>query len=223
MRQTTIHQPAPCHEDWEAMSPTNVGRHCATCQTQVVDFTRMTDGEVVTFLRQYSPVRRCGRFRDDQVGRQLLAAARPVAGWRRWAGAALLLLGSVVGLKARAQGTKPGPNARAMRPAATSTTYASTPDSLFLVRGVVRNRWGFRQAGVRVTMRGCIDSTDVRGRFQVLVPKQRLGTIRYINIRYYKPRYGRNYVGGRVRFDSARTEPYHIRMHKVINRNPGFF
>lgn len=172
------------------MPPTEVGRHCAACQTQVVDFTRMTDGEVVAFLRQYTPARRCGRFREDPVGRQLLAAARPVAGWRRWAGATLLLLGSVFGLKARAQGTKPGSSAWTMLPAATRTTYAGISDSLFPVYGVVHNRWGFRQAGAWVSVKGFADSTDARGRFRILVPKRKLGTVRYITITYHRARSG---------------------------------
>lgn len=204
------------------MTPTEVGRHCAACQTQVVDFTHMTDGEVVAFLRQYQPARRCGRFREDQVGRQLLAA-RPVAGWRRWAGAAVLLLGSVVGMKARAQGAKPGTNARAMQPIATSTTYSGVPDSLFLVQGVVRDRWGFRQQGARVSIGKFADSTDARGRFTVTIPRREIDVAHHIRVIYWKPRYGRNHLGNRLVFDPARTRPYHIRMRKIINRNPGFF
>lgn len=51
------------------MTPTEQGRHCAVCQTEVVDFTRMTDGEVLAFLRHTIPGHRCGMFREDQVGR----------------------------------------------------------------------------------------------------------------------------------------------------------
>ena len=60
VRSTTIHQPATCAESWDAMAPTDVGRHCASCQTQVVDFTRMSDGEVVAFLGFF--------FQKDTVG-----------------------------------------------------------------------------------------------------------------------------------------------------------
>ncbi|MGI4870003.1 MAG: hypothetical protein ACRYFX_02360 [Janthinobacterium lividum] len=220
MRPTTIHQPAPCHESWEAMTPTEVGRHCAACQTQVVDFTQMTDGEVVAFVSQYNPVRRCGRFREDQVDRPLVAAARPVTGWRRWAIATVLLAGSVFGLKAWAQGVKPGHNARAMSPAATSTTHSGIPDSMFLVRGVVRNRWGVRKAGVKVRITGTggvRDTTDAKGYFHLLVPRQKLRNVGLIWVRYH-------YLwGAGVTFDSTRTKPYHIKLKKIVFRNPGFF
>jgi hypothetical protein len=216
MPSTTIHQQATCDESWDAMTPTDVGRHCASCQTQVVDFTRMTDGEVVAFLSQYSPERRCGKFREDQVDRPLLAAAKPMTGWRRWAVTTVLLLGSVSGMKARAQGAKP-------RGTATNPTQAIIPDSLFLVRGVVSNWLGIHKAGAWVRIRDIRDSTDARGHFQFLVPKRELGLAHHLTATYWKESYGRNHLGARVLFDSTRTKPYHIKLRKVINRNPGFF
>lgn len=216
MPPTTIHQPATCAESWDAMAPTDVGRHCASCQTQVVDFTRMTDGEVVAFLSQYRPERRCGLFREDQVARPLLSAARPVAGWRRWALATVVLLGSLFGTKARAQGAKP-------RTTPTIPTQATTPDSLFLVRGVVTNWLGIHKAGAWVRMKSVQDSTDAKGHFQFLLPKREVGREHRIFATYWKKSYGRNYLGGKVAFDSTRTKPYRIKLNKVINRNPGFF
>lgn len=201
------------------MTPTDVGRHCAACQTQVVDFTRMTDEEVVAFLRHTTPGRRCGRFREDQVGRPLRAAATSVTGGRRWATAAVLLLGSVFGLKARAQ--EPGPNARAMAPAGTSPTDA---DSLFLVHGVVRNRWGVRKAGVRLRMGSVRDTTDAQGHFRLLLPKRSLGTIRTIVLTYRNPHNDERRLMAKVPFDPARTTPYHITLKKApVMRLPGFY
>jgi len=199
------------------MTPTDVGRHCASCQTQVVDFTRMTDGEVVAFLSQYRPERRCGRFREDQVDRPLLAGAQPVTGWRRWAVATVLLLGSVSGMKVQAQGAKP--SARAINPA-----QATIPDSLFLVQGVVRNWLGIHQAGAWVRIRNTRDSTDAKGRFRLLLPKREAGQAHYITATYWKASYGRFYhLGARLPFNSARTEPYHIRLKKTVDRSPDFF
>lgn len=212
MPPTTIHQPATCTENWEVMTPTDVGRHCASCQTQVVDFTRMTDGEVVAFLSQYSPERRCGRFREDQVGRPLRAAAQPVAGWRRWAVALVLLLGSMSGLKARAQGTKPR-----------ATLGTAIPDSLFLVQGVVHNWLGIHQAGAWVRIRDTRDSTDAKGHFRLLLPKREVSRAHHISATYWQERYGRSRLSARVPFDSTRTKPYRIKLRKVIDRNPGFF
>lgn len=51
----------PCHKDWDAMMPVTSGRHCAACQTDVVDFTRMTDAEVLAFMAERHGQRVCGR------------------------------------------------------------------------------------------------------------------------------------------------------------------
>jgi len=203
------------------MTPTDVGRHCAACQTQVVDFTRMTDGEVIAFLRQTTPGSRCGRFREDQVGRPLFAAATPVTGWRRWAGAAVLLLGSAFGLKGRAQGQEPGPNTRAMAPTATHPTGS---DRLFLVQGVVRNRWGIRKEGVRVRMGSIRDTTNAQGHFRLLLPKSSLRNLRYIVLNYQNPHNEERHLTAKATFDSTRTKPYHITLKEApAIRLPGFY
>jgi len=147
-----------------------------------MDFTRMTDVEVVSFLRQY-PAVSCGRFRESQLNRELLAAAQPVRGWRRWAGAvaAMLGLGSLVAPKAEAQATParywggPAPASAVGQPeqpagtaedpkatdgqqaAKTQSTAAlaavvAAGDSL-IVTGTVHDRLGFRIAGARVHVR----------------------------------------------------------------------
>ena len=92
MHHTTIDLPVACHESWAAMMPDGIGRNCVKYQETGVDFTRMTDTEVVTFLRK-NPTISCGRFRDSQLKRQLLAAAQPVGRWRRWLEATIALLG----------------------------------------------------------------------------------------------------------------------------------
>lgn len=76
--------PQPCQESWDAMTPTGPGRHCATCQKTVVDFTQKTDGELLAYFRQARPDQTCGRFRSAQLGRPL--AARPAAAvrWQYW-------------------------------------------------------------------------------------------------------------------------------------------
>ncbi|AHJ99698.1 carboxypeptidase-like regulatory domain-containing protein [Hymenobacter swuensis] len=87
----TLTVPQPCHESWAAMTPAAQGRHCAACDKVVVDFTRLTDAEVVAFLsRPTGPS--CGRFQTEQLNRPLRATAEAPAS-RRWLAAALAVLG----------------------------------------------------------------------------------------------------------------------------------
>ena len=87
MDKTYIQVATPCHESWDAMTPTGTGRHCAACAKVVVDFTQQTDAEILAYLRQVNGSgKTCGRFRAGQLGRPLWVAlpALPTARWQLW-------------------------------------------------------------------------------------------------------------------------------------------
>ncbi|WP_027003150.1 carboxypeptidase-like regulatory domain-containing protein [Hugenholtzia roseola] len=67
-----IQIPKPCDQDWAKMTAQDKGRHCASCQTLVVDFSRMNDQELIDFFKQ-NKVPTCGRFHAKQLNRPLLA------------------------------------------------------------------------------------------------------------------------------------------------------
>lgn len=74
--------PEPCYENWEKMNPTEKGRFCNSCQKQVIDFTGMKDDKVAAFFRKTTtPV--CGRFRNDQLQRELMIPQKRVP-WVRY-------------------------------------------------------------------------------------------------------------------------------------------
>ncbi len=59
--------PVPCHEDWNAMTPGERGRHCAQCCKTVVDFTEWQPQEILFYLQQNAAAKVCGRFAPDQL------------------------------------------------------------------------------------------------------------------------------------------------------------
>ena len=59
--------PKPCHENWDAMTPSEKGRFCSVCSKNVTDFTQMSNEEIVVYLRKNSGNGVCGRFRNDQL------------------------------------------------------------------------------------------------------------------------------------------------------------
>ncbi|WP_310391192.1 carboxypeptidase-like regulatory domain-containing protein [Hymenobacter sp.] len=79
--------PNACAQPWAAMTPTAAGRHCGACQTEVVDFTRLSEAEVLAYLtaRKGQPV--CAYAHFTQL------APAPISRWRRWLLAGLALLG----------------------------------------------------------------------------------------------------------------------------------
>jgi uncharacterized protein YdeI (BOF family) len=68
--------PKPCHENWNAMTPELQGRFCGQCSKTVVDFTLMTDGQILDTLKKETG-KTCGRFTNDQLERPLISPAKP--------------------------------------------------------------------------------------------------------------------------------------------------
>ena len=57
----------PCHEDWQTMTPENQGRFCGACEKTVVDFTTMSDAEILQYFSKPDVGKTCGRFRVEQL------------------------------------------------------------------------------------------------------------------------------------------------------------
>lgn len=57
----------PCPEDWQLMTPTAQGRHCATCQRTVFDFSDKTSADLDAARAASPDGRLCGRFRAAQL------------------------------------------------------------------------------------------------------------------------------------------------------------
>ena len=65
-----LHIPEPCHENWQNMTQQEQGRFCGSCQKTVVDFSIMTDQEVLNYFNTASH-NVCGRFSNDQLNKEL--------------------------------------------------------------------------------------------------------------------------------------------------------
>jgi hypothetical protein len=76
MKDFKINIPKPCHENWNMMSPADQGRHCASCKTTVVDFSRMSDYEIQNFFRGQKGHKICGYFKSSQLDEKL-------SGWHK--------------------------------------------------------------------------------------------------------------------------------------------
>lgn len=60
--------PEPCTEAWNEMLPENDGRFCLSCQKKVIDFSAMSDNEILQALSMAGKGC-CGRFETSQLGR----------------------------------------------------------------------------------------------------------------------------------------------------------
>jgi hypothetical protein len=61
-----IQVPTPCHEKWEHMQPRAEGSFCNSCQKTVIDFTKMTDNQLMAYFKKPA-ANVCGRFYTEQL------------------------------------------------------------------------------------------------------------------------------------------------------------
>lgn len=162
MQQPLISIPQPCPRSWAAMSPTVAGRHCTACATEVVDFTNLSDAEILALLaqRQGRPV--CAYAHATQ-----LAPSVPAARWRQWLLAALALVGLAPATDAGTAGLPP-----TLPPLADMGNRPPAPSKQIVVRGqVLDDQDGSPVGGARVIIKdtnfGTV--TDEQGRYELVM------------------------------------------------------
>jgi hypothetical protein len=89
-KQIKLSIPTPCTEDWNTMTATQSGKFCAACQKTVVDFSRMSDAEIMRYFTDFQGDT-CGRFTEKQLN-SVIAEPLVLKPNYRWAYALSALL-----------------------------------------------------------------------------------------------------------------------------------
>lgn len=183
MSKLSVRIATPCPESWANMKPTEEGRFCENCQKAVVDFTAMTDGEMIRVMSQRKG-HSCGRFRAEQLGRPLRtfsAASHPTQ--QRLFGLLTAGLLSWQTTSAQASAPKTGEKSpvhvtdgRKKDQSPSNPSHSVTPvDSSRIITGrVVAQSDGSDLKGVSVIIKGYNKgaTTDATGTFQLVVPAE---------------------------------------------------
>ena len=77
MQKLQLSIPKPCHENWHNMTPTDQGRFCNACAKEVVDFSAMTDIQVLNYFTNMTHEKVCGRALPEQLDRTISRPAEP--------------------------------------------------------------------------------------------------------------------------------------------------
>ncbi len=83
--------PEPCRENWNAMTLSEKGKFCASCQKNVTDFRGFSDREIIKYYNLNSRV--CGRFASHQLNRNLILPKEKNSFWMLAAASILAFLG----------------------------------------------------------------------------------------------------------------------------------
>jgi hypothetical protein len=67
MKYLQIHVEQPCSEGWDNMKPDKNGHFCAACAKTVVDFTNMSDADILAFFKKNNGKDVCGRINPYQL------------------------------------------------------------------------------------------------------------------------------------------------------------
>jgi hypothetical protein len=62
--------PEPCHKGWQNMTPVEKGRFCASCQKTVLDFTHLSDNEIIKVVTKNDNL--CARINGSQLNKNLI-------------------------------------------------------------------------------------------------------------------------------------------------------
>lgn len=156
--------PTPCHENWQDMKPVERGRFCDSCQKKVHDFTASPDKVILEAFAKDS--RLCGRFRVDQLDRELIIPKEKSTIWTAVSAAVISFL---------ALGNYP---ASAQEPVSTEQhenenyalgKYAAAPQKM-IVSGVVSDEGGpLPGANITITGKESQVSADIDGFYQIEV------------------------------------------------------
>ena len=65
-KQIKLSISTPCTEDWNTMTATQSGKFCAACQKTVIDFSRMSDAEIIRYFADFQGDT-CGRLTEKQL------------------------------------------------------------------------------------------------------------------------------------------------------------
>jgi hypothetical protein len=161
--QISVSIPTPCSEKRENMKPVIGGHYCNVCAKTVVDFTLMSDEQVLQFLKQQGSKSFCGQFGSSQLDRPLIhlpkTSLRLIAS-QKLAACLFVLQGLVSGAQAQVKG----------RPVKMVQVSHQTPNDGYVVTGrLLDYETGAPIPNIRVWAGDSSALTNKQGKFRIHV------------------------------------------------------
>lgn len=158
--------PTPCHELWNEMTPAEQGRFCQSCQKTVIDFSTMSDSELILFLGSANR-NICGRFHSGQLNREV---SIPVNAHRQ---PIIPIAAMVAALTVAIPSVKANHQSEKTQMTSDRSARTQSVDSLPYISGIVKDSIeDVRLAGAIVKIKGhdMQTVTDSVGKFKLQIP-----------------------------------------------------
>lgn len=107
IKQINLSVKNPCEENYNVFPKTSKGGYCSSCTKEVIDFTQMSEGQVIDYFQNQFSKDTCGRFKQSQLNRGYHANALAFSKYLRPVGVAALAIFSFI--KVQAQNSLGGP------------------------------------------------------------------------------------------------------------------
>lgn len=163
----------PCHEKWNSFSPTPDGGFCHACSQVVIDFTTMSDKDLIAYLSSKKE-KTCGRFRPDQLKNYPNRPQKVAKSsfWTKVAFASAILFAAVPTANAQRSRSVSVQVVESHPLASPSKVIASTPQ---VIQGLVTSKEdGLPLPGVNIVLKGTAIGTisNENGHFTFPQPLQ---------------------------------------------------
>lgn len=159
----------PCNEKWENFTPTPAGGFCGSCNKVVVDFTKMTDGQILDYFQTHHG-HTCGRLHPYQLklyARETTVQVRP--GMTILKAGLISLLLALVSKPSNAQQSVPRTKTDVVDQSKSPVEETQTIAKEQILKGVVLSETdGEPLAGANIVLQGTPVGTtaDANGRFE---------------------------------------------------------
>ncbi|WP_396167008.1 carboxypeptidase-like regulatory domain-containing protein [Flavobacterium sp.] len=155
--------PEPCHEGWQNMTPVEKGRFCASCQKKVLDFTYLSDNEIIKVVTKNDNL--CARIDVSNLNRNLIKTKTKSNYFGYFATTVLAFFG--LGIENVVAQEKPVVEQTDFK----YLNKATDSVKKIIVSGLVKNVYGQPLPGAIIKIKGTKNSTntDQNGKYTIEV------------------------------------------------------
>lgn len=166
----------PCSEKFDNFKTTKAGGFCGSCQTEVIDFTQMTDKEIILYF-QNNQKKSCGRFNETQLKTYstVLPSKRMYSLKKIGIGLMSFSLLSILAInKSQAQQTTPTAITETSKNTENKQTTTTDNEEITITGNVTCSDGSLPGATIQIkgTARGAV--TDIDGNFSLVVPNREI-------------------------------------------------